>query len=257
MRVSIGDSNKRFEAKIVGRDPGTDLAVLKIDAANLSPASFGDSDQLEVGDVVLAIGNPFGVGQTVTSGIVSALGRSHLGINTFENFIQTDAAINPGNSGGPLLDSAGRLIGVNTAIYSPSGASAGIGFAVPVETPGLTVGGREKTLGLRGASITRLYLRDCRVPADRLLGAEGDGYKIALGALDYGRVGIAAARHVQRLAGAQCHDAHPDAAGLREGRQQVAVQRRVQHLDVRAAPFDLVLGEPGGDEVAEGGGVGY
>jgi S1-C subfamily serine protease len=130
VRVSIGDSNKRYEAKVVGRDPGSDLAVLKIEATGLSPATFGDSDQLQVGDVVLAIGNPFGVGQSVSRGIVSALGRG-MGMGVFEDFIQTDAAINPGNSGGALLDTDGRVVGINSAIVSRSGAFAGVGFAIP------------------------------------------------------------------------------------------------------------------------------
>ena len=121
-------------ARVVGADPETDLAVLKIQAAKLPAITFGNSEMIQVGDVVLAIGNPFGVGQTVTMGIVSATGRNRLGINTYENFIQTDAAINPGNSGGALVDSNGHLIGINTAIYSQSGASAGIGFAVPAKT---------------------------------------------------------------------------------------------------------------------------
>jgi serine protease DegQ len=106
--------------------------VLKVDLKNLPAITFGRLEQVSVGDVVLAIGNPFGVGQTVTMGIVSATGRSHLGINTFENFIQTDAAINPGNSGGALIDSGGNLVGINTAIYSRNGTSMGIGFAIPV-----------------------------------------------------------------------------------------------------------------------------
>jgi len=129
-------SGKKLLAKVVGDDPETDLAVLRVDAEGLPAITFGSSDALRVGDVVLAIGNPFGVGQTVTSGIVSALGRSGLHIpgNTYENFIQTDAAINPGNSGGPLVDSRGNLIGINAAIYSPSGGSNGIGFAIPVST---------------------------------------------------------------------------------------------------------------------------
>ena len=118
-------------AKIVGSDPETDLAVIRIKLDKLPTISFGNSDKLEVGDVVLAIGNPFGVGQTVTMGIVSALGRSHLGINTFENFIQTDAPINPGNSGGALVDTNGNLVGINSAIFSKSGGSLGIGFAIP------------------------------------------------------------------------------------------------------------------------------
>ncbi len=119
-------------ARVVGIDPDTDLAILKLDAKNLQAIVFGDSERIQVGDVVLAIGNPFGVGQTVTMGIVSATGRNRLGINTFENFIQTDAAINPGNSGGALVDATGNLIGINTAIFSPSGGSLGIGFAIPV-----------------------------------------------------------------------------------------------------------------------------
>ncbi len=118
-------------AKVVGIDPDTDLAVLKMELPNLPVITFGRSDQLRVGDVVLAIGNPYGVGQTVTSGIVSALGRSSLGVTTFENFIQTDAAINPGNSGGALTNAHGELIGINTVIFTESGGSHGIGFAIP------------------------------------------------------------------------------------------------------------------------------
>lgn len=120
-------------AKIIGTDPESDLAVLKIDLPNLPVAILGNSDDLLVGDVVLAIGNPFGVGQTVTSGIVSGLARTGLGFNTFENYIQTDAAINPGNSGGALINAYGELIGINTAIYSKSGGSQGVGFAIPIK----------------------------------------------------------------------------------------------------------------------------
>ena len=130
--VALSDGRK-VKAKIIGSDPETDIAVLKIEAKQLpSPITLGKIDSVHVGDVVLAIGNPFGVGQTVTSGIVSAMGRDHVGINTFENFIQTDAAINPGNSGGALIDTRGNLIGINTAIYSSNGGSMGIGFAIPV-----------------------------------------------------------------------------------------------------------------------------
>jgi Do/DeqQ family serine protease len=125
--------NRRFRARLVGHDPETDVAVLQVDGANgLKSVSFGDSDRLEVGDFVLAIGNPFGLGQTVTSGIVSALGRTGLGIEGYEDFIQTDASINPGNSGGALVDLQGRLVGINTAILAPGGGNIGIGFAVPV-----------------------------------------------------------------------------------------------------------------------------
>ena len=135
IEVALADS-RRARAKVVGTDPETDLAVLRIDLPKLPAITFGQSEQARVGDIVLAIGNPFGVGQTVTLGIISALGRSQLGINTFENFIQTDAAINPGNSGGALVDAQGNLIGINTAIYSrtPGGASLGIGFAIPAST---------------------------------------------------------------------------------------------------------------------------
>jgi serine protease DegQ len=133
IQVSLNDG-KTHKAKVIGSDPETDLAILQIKAEKLPSITFGQVDTLRVGDVVLAIGNPFGVGQTVTMGIVSALGRSHLGINTFENFIQTDAAINPGNSGGALVDTAGHLVGINTAIYSRTGGSNGIGFAIPVSS---------------------------------------------------------------------------------------------------------------------------
>jgi serine protease DegQ len=133
IEVILNDS-RRTKAKVIGTDPDTDLAILKIELDKLPVIVLGNSDALAVGDHVLAIGNPFGVGQTVTGGIVSALGRNQLGINTFENFIQTDAAINPGNSGGALVDVNGHLMGINTAIYSRSGGSMGIGFAVPVST---------------------------------------------------------------------------------------------------------------------------
>jgi serine protease DegQ len=122
---------KKLLAKVVGSDPDTDLAVLRVEAQNLPAITFGSSDTLRVGDIVLAIGNPLGIGQTVTSGIVSALGRSGLGINTFENFIQTDAAINQGNSGGALVDARGNLVGINTAILSQNGGSIGIGLTIP------------------------------------------------------------------------------------------------------------------------------
>ena len=130
IEVALADGRK-LSAKVVGTDPDTDLAVLQVDAKDLPAITFAANDKLNVGDIVLAIGNPFGVGQTVTQGIVSALGRNHLGINTYENFIQTDASINPGNSGGALIDAEGNLVGVNSAIYSRNGGSMGIGFAIP------------------------------------------------------------------------------------------------------------------------------
>ncbi len=129
--VALQDG-RRATAKVIGTDPDTDLAVIKIELSNLPVLPFKNSPS-EVGDVVLAIGNPFGVGQTVTQGIISATGRSGLGINTYEDFIQTDAAINPGNSGGALIDVAGNLVGINTAIFSRTGGSLGIGFAIPAK----------------------------------------------------------------------------------------------------------------------------
>jgi Do/DeqQ family serine protease len=133
IEVMLADG-RSAQAKLVGSDPESDVAVLKIDLPKLPAVVFGNSDRLQVGDAVLAIGNPFGVGQTVTAGIVSALDRKGLGLNVFENFIQTDAAINPGNSGGALVDASGNLVGINTAIFSRTGGSLGIGFAIPAAT---------------------------------------------------------------------------------------------------------------------------
>ena len=130
--VALQDRRETL-ARVIGSDPETDLAVLKIDLPDLPAITLGRSDTIRIGDVVLAIGNPFGVGQTVTMGIISATGRNQLGLNTYEDFIQTDAAINPGNSGGALVDAQGNLLGINTAIFSRSGGSQGIGFAIPVK----------------------------------------------------------------------------------------------------------------------------
>ena len=131
IEVTTND-NRRFPARLIGRDADTDIAVLRIAADHLTALPIGDSDRLRVGDFVVAIGNPFGIGQTVTSGIVSALGRSGLGVEGYEDFIQTDASINPGNSGGPLVNLEGQCVGINTAILAPGGANIGIGFAVPI-----------------------------------------------------------------------------------------------------------------------------
>ena len=152
IEVQLADG-RRSKAKVVGADPETDVAVLKIALDKLPVITFGNTDNIQVGDVVLAIGNPFGVGQTVTSGIISALGRNQLGINTFENFIQTDAAINPGNSGGALVDATGNLLGINTAIYSRTGGSLGIGFAIPVNTAQLVMDGL-----IRDGQVTRGWI---------------------------------------------------------------------------------------------------
>ena len=130
--VALKDGRETL-ARVIGSDPETDLAVLKIDLKNLPAITIGRSDNIHIGDVVLAIGNPFGVGQTVTMGIISATGRNQLGLNNYEDFIQTDAAINPGNSGGALVDANGNLVGINTAIFSKSGGSQGIGFAIPIK----------------------------------------------------------------------------------------------------------------------------
>jgi Do/DeqQ family serine protease len=152
IEVQLADG-RLAQAKLVGTDPDSDVAVLKIGLDKLPAVTFGNTDGLQVGDSVLAIGNPFGVGQTVTAGIVSALGRNQLGINTFENFIQTDAAINPGNSGGALVDATGNLVGINTAIFSRSGGSLGIGFAIPANTARMVM----ESL-IRDGSVTRGWI---------------------------------------------------------------------------------------------------
>jgi serine protease DegQ len=144
LAVALHDGTLR-PTKLIGVDPDTDLALLKIDATGLRPIQIGDSHALAVGDVVLAVGNPLGVGQTVTQGIVSALGRKGIGINPIENFIQTDAAINPGNSGGALIDTSGRLVGINTAILSRGGGSEGLGFAISIDIAQKVVASLQKT----------------------------------------------------------------------------------------------------------------
>ncbi|MDH2919379.1 MAG: Do family serine endopeptidase [Sideroxydans sp.] len=160
IEVALADGRKA-RAHLIGSDPDTDLAVIKIDLGKkLAAITFAQSDAVRIGDMVLAIGNPFGVGETVTMGIVSALKRDHLGLNTFESYIQTDAAINPGNSGGALIDVNGNLIGINSAIYSPNGGSLGIGFAIPVSTAKQTleqiIQHGSVTRGWLGASVQEL-----------------------------------------------------------------------------------------------------
>ncbi len=160
IKVSIKGVDKPYDAKIVGTDPKTDIAVIKIDAKNLTPIKFGNSDNLKVGDIVFAIGDPFGVGKSVTQGIISALNKNKVGINQYENFIQTDASINPGNSGGALVDSRGALIGINSAIITRSGGNNGIGFAIPsnmVKKIALTLINQGKIVrGYLGVSISDL-----------------------------------------------------------------------------------------------------
>jgi serine protease Do len=153
IKVVLQNERKEFDAKIIGRDPQTDIAVLKIEAKGLPAMTLTDSDKLEVGDVVLAIGNPFGVGQTVTMGIVGATGRGGFGIVQYEDFIQTDASINPGNSGGALVDADGRLVGINTFIISRTGGNQGIGFAVPINMARSVM-----DLLVREGKVTRGYL---------------------------------------------------------------------------------------------------
>jgi len=131
--ITMNNSKKEYIAKVIGTDKGSDLAVIKIEAQNLEPITLSHAKDIQLGDMVFAIGNPFGVGQTVTQGIISALNKSHVGINQYENFIQTDASINPGNSGGALIDSRGALIGINSAILSESGGNNGVGFSIPVD----------------------------------------------------------------------------------------------------------------------------
>jgi Do/DeqQ family serine protease len=173
IEVALADG-RRSRARVVGTDPESDLAVLKIESEGLPAITFGDVDRLQVGDAVLAIGNPFNVGQTVTSGIVSAMGRNGLGLNTFENFIQTDAAINPGNSGGALVDASGHLMGINTAIYSRSGGSLGIGFAIPVSTVRLVMDGlirdgvvRRGWIGVQPSDLTPERAAALQLQSDR------------------------------------------------------------------------------------------
>src|ERR687887_576376 len=185
IQITLKD-NRRLPAKLVGADPGTDIAVLKVDPKGLIEAKWGDSDTLQVGDFVMAIGNPFGLGQTATSGIVSALGRSGLSVEGYEHFIQTDAPINPGNSGGALINLKGELIGINSAIIGPAGGNVGIGFAVPSV--------------LAHAVMTQL---------------------IRFGEVKRGRLGIAMQANVGGIDGAQIADVEPNspaaAAGLRKG----------------------------------------
>lgn len=201
IEVAMADGRK-ISARVVGTDPDTDLALIKIDADHLPAITFASSDKLNVGDVVLAIGNPFGVGQTVTQGIVSALGRNHLGINTFENFIQTDASINPGNSGGALIDTEGNLVGVNSAIYSRSGGSMGIGFAIPASLARQVM----EQIVTKG-NVTRGWIG---IEAQDITPELADSFKLKLaeGALVAGVL----------------HDSPADKAGLRAGDVLLAIE---------------------------------
>ncbi|HXP60631.1 MAG TPA: DegQ family serine endoprotease [Dongiaceae bacterium] len=174
VKVALASGGRQFDAKVIGTDPPTDIAVLKIEASKPLPAiTLADSDKLEVGDLVLAVGNPFAVGQTVTLGIISALGRGDFGITGYEDFIQTDAAINPGNSGGALVDSQGRLVGINTAIVSHSGGNQGVGFAVPINLARFAMDNlisegkvTRGYLGLKPQTLTPSLARSLGLPED-------------------------------------------------------------------------------------------
>lgn len=238
IEVQLADG-RPARARIVGTDVETDLAVLKIDADRLPAVAFGNAPALQVGDIVLAIGNPFNVGQTVTAGIVSALGRNRLGLSTFENFIQTDAAINPGNSGGALVDVQGNLVGINTAIFSRSGGSLGIGFAIPVDTArqvmeGLITEGRVRRgwIGVEPRDLTPEIAESFGLPVrDGVLitGVLADG-PASRGGLKPGdvvtKIGDAPVTNTAQLLSAV-------AALKPQSEAVVSVQRGAQALDIR------------------------
>ena len=241
IEVILNDS-RRAVAKIIGTDPDTDLAVLKIELDKLPVIVLGNSDTLQVGDQVLAIGNPFGVGQTVTSGIISALGRNQLGINTFENFIQTDAAINPGNSGGALVDTTGNLMGINTAIYSRSGGNMGIGFAIPVSTARLVMEGLVKD-----GQVTRGWIgvepNELSPELAETFGVKADRGIIITGVLQNGPAAVAGIRPgdvITSVAGkdvANVSELLSAVAALKPGTpSQFRLQRRDQQLQVDVTP---------------------
>ena len=229
-------------AKVIGTDPETDLAVLKIALDRLPVIVMGNSDTLQVGDQVLAIGNPFGVGQTVTSGIVSALGRNQLGINTFENFIQTDAAINPGNSGGALVDTSGQLLGINTAIYSRSGGSLGIGFAIPVSTARLVMEGL-----VNDGQVTRGWIgvepNEMSTELAETFGVKAKQGVIITGVLQNAPAAQAGIRPGDVITAvgerqvANVAELLSSVAGLKPGKEaRFAVQRQDQQLDIKVTP---------------------
>ena len=241
IEVTLSDS-RRASASVIGTDPETDLAILKITLDKLPVITLGNSDQLSVGDQVLAIGNPFGVGQTVTSGIVSALGRSELGINTFENFIQTDAAINPGNSGGALVDVQGNLLGINTAIYSRSGGSMGIGFAIPVATARLVLEGI-----VRDGQVTRGWIGvepgELSPELAQTFGVHASEGVIITGVLQGGpaaQAGIRPGDVIMEVGGTPTQSVSQlltAVAALKPGHEAAfAVQRGDQRLDVTVVP---------------------
>lgn len=238
----ILNDRRRARAKVVGTDPDTDLAILKIELDRLPVMVLGDSDDLQVGDQVLAIGNPFGVGQTVTAGIVGALGRNQLGINTFENFIQTDAAINPGNSGGALVDVNGNLLGINTAIYSRTGGSLGIGFAIPVATAKQVMDSIVKD-----GQVTRGWIgvepNELSPELRETFGVAATQGVIVTGVLQGGpaaRAGVAPGDVIVAIAGTAVDDVSQllaQVAALKPGiPAQFSVQRKKQNLQLAITP---------------------
>ena len=238
----ILNDRRRARAKVIGTDPDSDLAVLKIELDRLPVMVLGDSDDLQVGDQVLAIGNPFGVGQTVTGGIVSALGRNQLGINTFENFIQTDAAINPGNSGGALVDANGNLLGINTAIYSRSGGSLGIGFAIPVATAKQVLDGI-----VRDGQVTRGWIgvepNDLSPELRETFGVAASNGVIITGVLQGGpaaKAGVVPGDVIVAIAGKPVQDVSEllaQVAALKPGvAAQFSLQRKKQDLQLAITP---------------------
>ena len=252
VKISLNGSDEEYVAKIIGTDPNTDISVLKIEATNLPPITMTDSDHLQVGDVVLAVGNPFGVGQTVTMGIVSATGRGQFGIVDYEDFIQTDAAINPGNSGGALVDAGGRLVGINTAIISETGGSMGIGFAVPVN-----MARRVMDSIIQFGKVTRGFLGISLAPEITAQLAKKFGLKNRSGALVNDVVtGTPAAR-----AGVQPGDVVlefngrkvPDSRQFRLWVSQTPPNTRVSLKVIREGAersFNLTLGQLPGDTLA-------
>ena len=241
IEVILNDS-RRATAKVIGTDPDSDLALLKIDLDKLPVIVLGNSDAMQVGDQVLAIGNPFGVGQTVTSGIVSALGRNQLGINTFENFIQTDAAINPGNSGGALVDINGNLMGINTAIYSRSGGSMGIGFAIPVSTARLVMDGL-----IKDGQVTRGWIgvepNDLSPELAETFGVKAKHGVIITGVLQNGpaaQAGVRPGDVITAVGGrdvANVSELLTRVAGLKPGSaSKFSVQRQSEKLELEVTP---------------------
>jgi serine protease Do len=268
VQVVLASDDREFTAKVVGTDPATDLAVLKVNATSLPSATLGDSDQLEIGDVVLAVGNPFGVGQTVTMGIVSATGRGGFGIVDYEDFIQTDAAISPGNSGGPLTDSEGRVVGISTAILTSSRGGQGIGFAVPVNLArgvmeqiireGRVVRG---SLGVAIQPLTPALARQFKLPehTGALVGdvtpnspASKAGLKPGDVIVEFNSKKVSDPRHLRLLAGQTRPGTKVEITVMREGKERTVtavlgelpqrIQPKIQKTSQPAIPTDLLDG---------------